>query len=179
MASTGLDRFLSRHERVSRNTAKWRGGIELEVSGYLCSETPPSDLVSSVRAIVFKEDRVLVMRNHDSTHIVPGGRVEEGETREKSLQRELLEEAGIKIRVGGEIGLVHLRHTTAKPKNYPFLYPDFLWAVYVASFVRQRPDAKVDDDYEIASQFLPLQELRRLDLEDYEKALLEAAVSVR
>ena len=178
MVSTNLDRFLSRQKRVLQETAKWRGGIELELSGYLCSETPPADLVSSVRAIVFKEDQVLVMRNLDSTNIFPGGRVEEAETFEETLRRELLEEAGVEIKVGLQVGLVHLRHTTPKPKGYPYLYPDFLWPVYVASFVRERPDAKVDDDYEIASRFLPLPEVRGLALEDHEKAFLEAAVEV-
>ena len=177
--TTDLDQFLSRHKRVSQNTAKWGNDIELEVSDYLCSEAPPPDLVSSVRAIVFKEDRVLVMRNLDGTHIVPGGRVEEGESFEETLRRELIEEAGMEVRVGGQIGLVHLRHTTPRPENYPFPYPDFLWPVYVASVVGLRPDAKVDDDYEIGSQLLPLQEVRSLGLEDYEKAFLEAAVSAK
>ena len=40
----------------------------------------------------------------------------------------------------------------------------------------QRLEAKVDDDYEFASQFLPLRELRRLATDDYEKAFLRAEV---
>ena len=86
MASTGLDRFLAGQKRLSQGDAKWRNGIELEVTGYLCSEPPPADLVSSVRAIVFKEGRVVAMRNLDGTHIVPGGRVEEDETFEETLR---------------------------------------------------------------------------------------------
>ena len=174
--TTDLDQILSRHQRVSQATAEWRGGVELEYSGYLCSETPRADLVSSVRAIVFREDLVLVMRNLDGISIVPGGRVEEGETHEETLHRELLEEAGVEIKMMDQIGLVHLRHTTPKPENYPYPYPDFLWPVYVASFVRPRPDAKVDDGFEIASEFLPLQEVRGLGLDDFEKAFLAAAV---
>jgi len=141
----------------------------MEFSGYLCSEAPPADLVSSVRAVVFKEDLMLVMRNPGGTHILPGGRVEEGETLEEALQRELLEEAGVEIRIGDQIGLVHFRHTTPKPQGYPYLYPDFLWPVYVALCVRQRPDAKVDDDYEIASEFMPPHDVRRLDLGDHRR----------
>ena len=156
--------------------ATWGSGVKLEITGYLSTETPPTDLVSSVRAIVLKEDRVLVMTNLDSTHIIPGGRVEEGETHEETLQRELLEEAGVEIRAGPQIGLVHLRHTTPKPKGYPHPYPDFLWPVYAASFVGLIPGAKVDDDYEIASEFMPLQEVRRLALDEYERAFLKAAV---
>jgi hypothetical protein len=58
-----LEQFLSRHRRVSRNAMKWGGGIELEVSGYLSSEAPPTKLVSSIRAIVLSENRALVMEN--------------------------------------------------------------------------------------------------------------------
>ena len=60
-----------------------------------------------------------------------------------------------------------------------YLYPDFLWPVYAASVVGLRPGAKVDQDYEIASQFLPLQEVRRLALGDHEKAFVESAVYAR
>ncbi len=151
---------------MTRST-KWRVA-ELEVSGYLCSEAPPAELVSSVRAIVFEEDRVLVMRNLDGIHIVPGGRVEEGETFEETLRRELLEDAGVEISLGAQIGLVHLRHTTPKPEGYPYLYPDFLWPVYAALVMSHRPDAKVDDGYEVASQFLPLKEVRTLGVESQE-----------
>ena len=179
MAARDLEKFLSRQKLLLQDTAQWKNGIELQVSGYLCSEAPPADLVSSVRAIVFKEDRVLVMRNVDGTSLLPGGRVEEGETHEETLRRELLEEAGIEIRIGAQIGLVHLRHTTAKPKGYPYPYPDFLWPVYAASFVREQPDAKVDDGYEISSRFLPLEEVEELALDDHGKAFLEAAVEAK
>ena len=174
-----FNRFLARHRLVSRDTATWRSGIELEVSGYLCSEAPPPDLVTSVRGIVFDKDRVLVMRNIDGTHILPGGRVEKGETFEETLRRELLEGTGLEIKVMDQIGLVHLRHTTPKPKDYPFIYPDFLWPIFVASVLADKPDAKVDDGYEISSQLLPLQEVRALALEDHDSAFLEAAVAAR
>ena len=178
MASTELDRFLARHKLVSRDVAKWRAGVEMEFFGYLCSETPPVGLVSSVRAVVFKGDLVLVMRNLDGTHILPGGRVEDGESLEETLHRELLEEAGVEIEVMGQIGVVHFRHTTPKPKDYPYPYPDFLWPVHVASFVNDRPDAKVEDDYEISSRFLPLGEVREMKLGEHERVFLEAAVEV-
>ena len=172
-----LRRFLAGQKHVSQGTATWPNGIELEIAGYFCVENPPLELVSSVRAIVLREDHVLVMRNLDGTHIVPGGRVEEGETHEETLRRELVEEAGVEIEVGTRIGLVHLRHTTPRPKDHPYPYPDFLWPVYVASFVSDVPHARVEDDYETSSRFMSVHDVRGLVLDGYEKAFLEAAVS--
>ena len=173
-----LDEFVAHQEPVGSSSVRWRNPIELDVSGYLSAQAPPVDLVSSVRAVVLNGDRVLVMRNLDGTHILPGGRVEEGETAEETLRRELLEEAGVEIEVKDQVGFVHLKHTTPKPKDYPHLYPDFFWPVFAASFVRFQPGAKVEDDYEVSSEFLPIRTVRGLALESHENAFLEGAISV-
>ena len=178
MPSADLDEYLSRQQRLSRSTAKWGGGIELEITGYLGSESPPTDLVSSVRAIVFKDDQVLVIENVDGAGILPGGRVEEGETLMETLRRELLEEAGVEIAILTQVGLIHLRHLTAKPENHPYPYPDFLWPTYAASAVSERPVFKVEDDYAVASLFMPVERVRQLELEEFEYSFLEAAVEV-
>ena len=176
MTATDLNEFLARQTLVSTSHSTWPGPIELTVSGYLSAEAPPAELVSSVRAIVLKADSVLVMRNLDSTNILPGGRVEKGETHEGILRREVLKEAGVEIEVLARIGLMHLKHTTPKPKDYPYSYPDFLWPIYAASFAGWRLDAKVEDGYEVSSGFLPIHEVRTLGLEDQELAFLDAAI---
>jgi 8-oxo-dGTP pyrophosphatase MutT (NUDIX family) len=104
--------------------------------------------------------------------------VEEGEAHEEALRRELLEEAGVEIEVLGRVGFVHLRHTTPKPRDHPFLYPDFLWPVYAARFAGWRHDARVEDGYELSSRFVPIPEARSLGLDGYETAFLDAAVAV-
>ena len=177
VTATNLDRYLSRQKQVSNASGTW-GEIGLQITGYLTGEPPPWELVSSVRAVVLKKDAVLVMRNVDSTHILPGGRVEEGENHEEALKREIFEEAGVEIEAGDQIGLVHLTHTTPKPKDYPYPYPDFLWPVYVASFRGLSPEAKVEDDYEISSRFLPIKEARAL-VADGEKIFLDDTVARR
>ena len=68
--------------------------------------------------------------------------MEKGDTHKGTLRREVLEEADVEIEVLSRIGLMHLKHTTPKPKDYPYSYPDFLWPIYAASFAGWRLDAK-------------------------------------
>jgi len=86
MESSSLEEFLARQSLTSTATASWRRGIELEIRSYISSEVPPGELVSSVRAVVLREDSVLTMTNLDGDHILPGGRVEEGETHDEALR---------------------------------------------------------------------------------------------
>ncbi|MBM3934790.1 MAG: NUDIX domain-containing protein [SAR202 cluster bacterium] len=135
----------------------------------------PKELVTSARAVVLKGDTVLVSTNKDDRHLLPGGRVEPGETYEETVRRELLEEAGVEVRPLRQVGIVHLHHTSPKPSNYKYIYPDFLWAVYHAEHVRDVPEAKVPDDYEISSELVPIASLVEKDFGDHEIAYLKAA----
>lgn len=94
-----LAKFLSSLRRVFRTNVEWGDGIELEVAAYLCSDAPPPEFVQSVRAIVLKEDSVLVMDNPGGSHIIPGGRVEENETIEEALRRELRRQSDYQLYV--------------------------------------------------------------------------------
>lgn len=69
------------------------------------------------------DKRILVSRRHDATHLgglweFPGGKVEEGESLEQALLRELEEETGIDARVGSLL----LEHTHAYPDRTVRLY---------------------------------------------------------
>lgn len=80
---------------LTEEYATWGDGIiKLRIKSYLSDEEPPLELVSSVRAIVFQNDTILVTRNANGSHIVPGGRREAGGDLEKTVRRELLEETG-------------------------------------------------------------------------------------
>jgi len=64
----------------------------------------PSNPKVAVGAVVFKDERVLLVRRGQppskNLWAIPGGSVEIGETLQEAAQREILEETGIKIQAG-------------------------------------------------------------------------------
>ena len=66
-------------------------------------------IIKVVAAILQKEDKILIARKKQGKPLAgyfefPGGKIEEGETPEESLIRELMEEMNIKIAVKEYIG---------------------------------------------------------------------------
>lgn len=167
--------FLRGRTPVATNVNTWREGeIKLDISAYITRDEPPSSLVSSVRAIVFRGADVLLMSNRDGMHILPGGRIEHGETQMETLRREIEEEAGIEIAEIERIGFIHLRHRTPKPPDYPYPYPDFFWPIFIARYIRDTTAKYVPDEYELSSEFIPVKRLRCMELSPCELAFLQA-----
>ena len=54
----------------------------------------------SVKGILIYRGRVLVLRNDRGEWELPGGRLDEGETPEEALRREIQEETGLRVTVG-------------------------------------------------------------------------------
>ena len=61
--SQTLEAFLAQLKPVAEDTENWNDGMRLVVSCYITSEPPPSEVVSSVRAVVMREDTVLAISN--------------------------------------------------------------------------------------------------------------------
>ena len=131
----------------------------MDISAHITNDEPPADLVSSVRAIVFRGDDVLVMRNRHGTHILPGGRIENDESQIDALRREIIEESGIEITDIRRIGFMHLRHRTPKPPSYPHPYPDFFWPIFSARYLEDSPGGSSPDEYELSAEFVSVSRL--------------------
>ena len=173
-----LERFLAARTPLAEETAVWAMAT-LNVASYLDDQRPPLDYITSVRGIVFRDDSVLVLRNQDGLHILPGGRRENGERLVDTLRREVLEESGWGIGQVSQLGFMHFHHLTLMPPDYAYPYPDFLWLVCVAEAATFEPSARLADDYEIEAGFRSIAEAQALALSPGERLFLDAAMKLR
>jgi len=62
------------------------------------------DTGTGVKGIIKKDDRFLVLVKPDGTFDLPGGRVEEGETIQSALHREINEETSLEVDIKETVG---------------------------------------------------------------------------
>lgn len=171
-----LERFLMRCTPMASEAVTWGERMRLRATVYLGQDAPPLRYVTSVRAVVLRGGSVLVQQDRDSRHILPGGRREGGESLEATLRREVGEETGWSVGEVKQVGLTHFRHLDPKQPDYPYPHPDFFQIVHVAEATAYSPGTRLDDGYEIGSEFLSVADVRRLSLTPIEWVYLDAAL---
>jgi 8-oxo-dGTP pyrophosphatase MutT (NUDIX family) len=171
-----LATFLANLLPAATEPIEWGDTIKLQATAYLSDTLPPPHYISSVRAIVISDDRVLVQRDQHNRHILPGGQREPDELTEATVRREVAEETGWSLGPLTLLGVTHYHHLTPKPADYAYPYPDFCWPIYLAEATDFSPAAKLDDGYEIGTEFLPVESVRTLPLTPIQTAYLEAAL---
>ncbi len=171
-----LREFVSHREPVDVVTVAWGTDMRLRRSAYLDGASPPVAAVTSARAIVLRDDAVLVATDADGTrHILPGGRIEAGEDVETALRREIAEETGRGVGDLAPLGFLHFLHLTPRPAGYRYPYPAFAQVIFVVRASERLP-AAVPDDYVVGSTFIPVTEARRMGISTAERAFLDAAL---
>jgi 8-oxo-dGTP pyrophosphatase MutT (NUDIX family) len=164
---------------LSDDIVLWaNGAIQLRMRTYVTTTLPPLELVMSARCIVFRDELVLVLRDLTGPNILPGGRLEPGETPEQAMRREVLEETGWTLQDAVVLGALHFEHLTRKPPDYPYAYPHFLQPIYVAAADAFRLEARVYDPHVLESEFVPVLEAQRR-ISPRQIGLLEAAIAAR
>ena len=81
--------------------------------------------IDVVAAIIRNDGQILITKRRDNVHLAnlwefPGGKVEAGESLEGALQREILEEIGIKIRVDSEFLIIDHDYPTKSVRLHFF-----------------------------------------------------------
>ena len=174
---TDLARFLATQTPLAAEVQAWAGGATpLRITAYRTPDCPPPAYVTSVRAIVFRAGEVLVLRNPDGPHVLPGGRREAGESLTATLWRELGEETGWRPRALQPLGFCVLHHLAPRPAAYPYPYPDFCWLIYRAEAGAFDASTRLADDYEQDARFYPPAAALALPLGPVQRALLEGTV---
>ena len=105
----------------------------------------PSQPVVAIGAIVFRNNRVLLVRRGQSPSrdlwAIPGGRVELGETLQEAAEREILEETGITIRALAPVYTFdYIERKGSDPPRFHYVIID-LTAEYVDGEVKAGDDA--------------------------------------
>jgi 8-oxo-dGTP diphosphatase len=179
-----LATFLTRQAPLIAEDDQWRwDGVPtpLRRTTYLTAEEPPLAAVTSVRAIVFHGEEVLVVREPGGEYyVVPGGRREPGETIEATLRREIVEETGWSLGAIEPLAVTHYRHIGPCPPGYPYPYPDFAQIIFLAEATSFDPNGRIPDEWVAESGFYATEEaLRLVAPRPSERLLLEAALARR
>lgn len=152
-------------------------GQDFHVVAYLTETDPPLDLVVSVRAIVRRGDEIFVFESEGSTHAIPGGRREPGESPDAALVREMREETGCAI-VGTPrpLGVLHLHNLSPQRHDprYKYPYPDTLQWVFAAEVVGDATPS--DDPFVDNGRFVSAAKARELLASPAERLFLDAAL---
>jgi ADP-ribose pyrophosphatase YjhB (NUDIX family) len=177
--SAELDAFVSGLEARHVDQVAW-GEIRLALRFYLSRQPPPLSLITSVRAVVFRRGAVVVVNDRaGGAHIMPGGRIEPGETVAKTLEREVLEECGWTLASAILLGFIHFRHLAPRPVGYAYPYPDFLHLLFVGEADHYRRNAlKRAGEIETGSRLTTIRRAMAQVRPD-QKIVLQAALAAR
>ncbi|MFP3928465.1 MAG: NUDIX hydrolase [Desulfobacteraceae bacterium] len=138
-------------------------------------EYPPRP-VPAVAGVIFEKDSVLLARRAAEPALgewsLPGGVVELGETLFQALERELFEEAGVKIQVGG---LVHVAERIVRDCDGRIRF-HYVIADYWGNIASGRPTAG-SDVKDVC--LVPLERIASLPLAPEVKSVIVKAAGLR
>lgn len=128
-----------------------------------------------VGAVVFRGDDALVIRRakppFSGKWSIPGGAVEWGERLEDAVIREVREETGVEIRLGGFLGVFEAVPRTAPGEALHVVMIDY-WAEWIAGEPVAGDDAS-------AAEFVPLTEALARVSWDQTRTAIARAVKLR
>lgn len=172
---TALVEYIRGLVPAARERVIWPSATEFEVTSYLSDRDPPATLVTSVRAVVRRGTDVLVFDDQrGESHLLPGGRLERGESLLVTLERELMEEIGCAVTNKPRlIGTLHFHRLTELPETHQYFgsSPDFLQVIFDVT-TADDPIEPVGDPWVLQPRFVPIGDIERLPIHVVERAFL-------
>jgi ADP-ribose pyrophosphatase YjhB (NUDIX family) len=139
----------------------------------------PAPLATSARVVVFRNRRVVLVRNRDGErHVTPGGRLEAGESVEDAARREVREETGWALGPLTPLGFHHFQHLGERPADFAYVWRDFVQPIFIADAARYDRAALDRTQLEAGSRLTSVGRALAT-LEAHQAVLLRAAVARR
>ena len=137
-----LGRYEQLRELASEMLAAHSTGTLEEARDLLALETAPATPKVDVRAVVFKDDRILLVKEpNEAGWSVPGGWADVGESPSEAAARETLEESGYRVR---PVRLL-AAHDRDRHGHPPMTYHVYK-LVYLCEILDDEPLSDVDSD---------------------------------
>lgn len=133
--------------------------------------------LTTVHGFIFDvEKRLLMVKHKVRGWEIPGGHIDEGESDEKAMHRELYEESQIKVEKLFRLGFLKKMATGPKPENCEYPYPLSYCSFFAAKVDFQ--DEFVGDESIVDYSFMSLKEAHKTKWIMSYKDYLEAALSL-
>lgn len=161
--------------------AVWNGTQRVRlVTGPLSLVGEAHERIRSVHAVLFtEEDALLLVQNKDGSYTFPGGRLEERETIDEALRREMWEEARARVAPGYvAFAVTEITFLNRVPGRLHRVHPTFLlWVLGRVAALSDEPHLD-PADYVVGRRVARVDEARAL-LPAAEGDVLEAALKDR
>lgn len=116
-----------------------------------------------VAAVFIDQDKVLLQSSErDSYLFLPGGRVQYNETTTEALQREILEEMGIRIK-DSEMTLIHVAENFFTHDDKKFHELLFIYRIHNKE-ISKKEEIRVLDKTDVTNKWYPITALKKMDV---------------
>jgi len=122
------------------------------VETYLSDTLPERELCSTAFAFVFNNGKFLLIDSKEWATKgrrldIPGGHVEEGETPEDGVIREVFEETGVVVKVNKLVGFTKIDIKGDKSEDYFYPYPVSYILFYICDFIEEKEFTENDETH--------------------------------